>query len=131
MIPVLQDSFYDPSTPDGQTRGNCWTACIASIVEYALEDVPNFVPIHAAGGEDWWDHTMRWLYERGYTAKRQQFSELDPDKYYVVSGQSPRFPDIGHAVVYRGTNMAHDPYPGGEGVHTPWHILLIEKGEEE
>src|SRR5687767_15098279 len=111
MIPVLQDTFYDESTPEGRTRGNCWSACVASIVEVPLAEVPNFVQLDDEGGDHWWDATMWWLDERGLVMKQHTVQEIDPNEYYIVCGISYRIENGGHAVVYKGWNLAHDPYP--------------------
>jgi hypothetical protein len=128
MIPVLQDSFYDDSTDEGKTRGNCWSAAIASLVEVSLSEVPNFVQDDDNGGEDWWDATMWWLDSRGLVMKRHYLDEVQPDEYYLVTGSSYRF-DVGHAVIYRGWNLAHDPYPDGMGVGRIYDIYSI--GEKD
>lgn len=126
MIPVLQDTFYDDSTPEGRTRGNCWSAAIASIIEYPLKKVPNFVQIEDEGGLDWWTHTHEFLDENGFELRQHFIGELDPDEYYIVCGSSYRF-NGGHAVIYRGWNMAHDPFPGGMGVAKIWAIYSIKE----
>jgi hypothetical protein len=128
MIPVLQDTFYDESTPEGRTRGNCWSAAIASLVEVPLNEVPNFVQEddESNGEKDWWDSTMFWLDERGLVMKQHSRQEINSDEYYIVTGRSYRF-DGGHAVIYHGWNMAHDPFPGGMGVTQIWGIYSIKE----
>lgn len=115
MIPVLQDKFYDASEPENVQRGNCWTACIASLIEVPLAEVPNFVEIEVDGGENWFDHTLKFLKAGGYGIKQHTIAEMHPDCYYIVTGESYRFNGY-HAVIYKGRNMAFDPVPDGFGV---------------
>lgn len=108
MIAVMQTRGYDPSAPAGEQRGNCWTACIASLLGLPIEGVPDFVQIEVDGGEDWWAHTWRFLNERG-------------DGPYIQCGLSPRSPAadgkaVHHAVIYQGGHLVHDPHPDGLGV---------------
>jgi hypothetical protein len=46
-------------------RGNCWTACIASILEVSIEDVPNFVADEFDGGVNAHQACRQWLFDRG------------------------------------------------------------------
>ena len=60
MKPVNQTSF-------GTGQGNCFSACIASILEIAVADVPNFCHQDADhDGSTWLERTAAWLQERGW-----------------------------------------------------------------
>lgn len=116
MIPVDQDMFYDPDAAPGEQRGNCWSACIASLLELPLHDVPNFVQVHVDGGENWWAHTIRFLDDRGYGLWS---AEPDEDDYVIATGVSPRGNgNVHHAVINRGGTMVHDPHPSRAGLIT-------------
>lgn len=130
MIPVQQDTFYDESTPEGRTRGNCWSAAIASIVEVPLKEVPNFVQEDDEGGQDWWDATMWWLDSRGLVMRQHSIMDIQADEYYIVTGSSYRF-NGGHAVIYRGWNLAHDPFPDGMGIMKVWNIFSIGRKDAD
>ncbi len=67
MTPVDQDRFVDPT--NGQNRGNCLQAVVASLLDLPLNAVPNFVQIEKDGGREWSEHLRLWLLERGW---RQQ-----------------------------------------------------------
>lgn len=116
MIPVQQTTFTpDPDAPD---CGNCFAACVASILEMPIEKVPNFVqerghPVTT----DWWDRFLNWLYPLGYSAIMILPSPeaLLDGAYSVVTGNSPRG-DFDHCVVYYGKEMAHDPHPERIGI---------------
>lgn len=47
------------------------------------------------------------------------------DKYYLVSGYSPR--GIFHVCIYQNGVMVHDPHPTGEGILTEEIFEVIEK----
>lgn len=118
MTPVHQTSFYP--------QGNCYAACVASILDLPLSDVPDFVHDESGGvRERWEEFTATWMAERGYgILKVLPYFEgvwlaplYLPEKWYcIASGPSPRF-DCNHAVVwgFHGTTSfpAHDPHPEG------------------
>ena len=58
MIPVNQTKFE-------KGNGNCAGACLASILELGIDDVPNFTEDNSA---DWqmWQKMLNWLGEQGY-----------------------------------------------------------------
>lgn len=103
MKPVMQTTFGFPG-------GNCFSACVASLLHLPIEDVPYFM-----GADDkWWDMFLAWLEPRGYYAI---CFPLRADQalpgYYVLSGRSPRGTadaDL-HSVVARGLKIVHDPSP--------------------
>lgn len=122
MRPVMQTRGYDPTAPANQQRGNCWTACIASLLDLPIEDVPDFVQIDVDGGRNFFNHTMMFLLARGY-----ELHSVDPaapgDDYYIQCGLSPRSPaadgqEVHHAVIYLHGELAHDPHPDQTGVLT-------------
>lgn len=122
MRPVMQTRGYDPEAPAGQQRGNCWTACIASLLELPIEDVPDFVQIEVDGGDSWWDQTVQFLTDRGH-----QLTWVHPgapgDGFYIQTGLSPRSPavdgkDVYHAVIYQWGELVHDPHPDQTGLLT-------------
>ncbi len=109
MKPVYQSIVTPPN-------GNCLQACIASILELSLSDVPNFVT-----HKDWvfalvqfCEHLgLRPVFldrRGGFVGKNMGYGQW----YSVVSGQSPRG-DYLHAVVAYDGEVIHDPYPSGGG----------------
>lgn len=128
MKPVYQDKFGH--------GGSCFTACIASILEVNLKDIPNFVEF-----EDKWMLKL-WEYLKplglDYSTYDFQCRSYDPPKripsgYHIISGYAPR--GYCHAVVgFRG-QFVHDPFPNGGGLITvhSWgfiHALGSELWEE-
>jgi len=106
MKPVMQTRISGP-------LANCFTACLASILELAIEDIPDFyrtVPASQAIKE-----TNRWLAHRDLQLVTLRSAEhLLPKAYMIAEGLGPR--GRRHAVVHFGDVAVHDPHPSGEGL---------------
>ena len=125
MKPVDQSRF-------GATEGDCFTACVASILELTIEQVPRFC---APTSTDWWSWFLDWCSNRdlvvGYGRPgdlgpwwytyRSRFdwtaAEWDlapPPGYAILTGTSPRYVSTGgkHAVVTLDGELVHDPRVG-------------------
>ncbi len=107
--------------PTDQTRygerGNCFSACIASLLEIPIEIVPNFiserhdVPQSAL--------LNQWLAPLNLHAL---YCETDimhpehavPDGFYILTGTSPR--GRLHVVIAAGKEIVHDPHPSRAGL---------------
>ena len=121
MKPVDQTTFGDGS--DGTECGNCFAACIASLLELPIDQVPNF----AAAGDDsrWLRACNRWLNERGIGYADLTWEGAAPDfvfelwiapaQLYIAGGLSER--GLQHCVVMRGDReLVHDPHPSRAGI---------------
>ena len=103
MKPIMQNKFYDRVK---DIRGNCMTACVASILELPIHEVPNF-------------HDMK----KTYTEALVEFiGGLDkdiiyhgandmPSGYCIATGPSPRDASIYHVVIMKDGEYIHDPHP--------------------
>lgn len=113
MKPVFQTQFVGDATSD--ECGNCLAACVASILELDLEDVPNFAAITEPDKDAWWRALQGFVTERGFF-----LYPLDPelgapeDTYTIAVGKSPRG-DFNHCAVAFGTQVVHDPNPHQDG----------------
>lgn len=123
MKPVMQTKFGE--------EGNCWTACLASILELDIAYVPDFVNIYQ-------DSEMRWFYEAQKWLRKMDLMILRAGyKYYhkgvwninligvplsvlfIASGKCGHYNDARHAVVGRIVGdslvdrfqLVHDPSP--------------------
>jgi hypothetical protein len=106
MKPIDQTTFGDPG-------GNCFSACVASLLELPIEAVPYFM-----ADDDWYSSFQRWLAARGLyalTFSLTTTSSLKEAGFYILGGRCSRG---SHAVVARGTEIAHDPHPSREGLTT-------------
>lgn len=121
------------------TEGDCFAACVASVCELALKEVPADLG-HSREGRNWFHRTIEWLRERGYAwlyisnpsdNEKNFFRIMIPNKVYlIVSGTSPRGTHR-HSVIYGYDDktgemgMLHDPHPEGTGIETFMDALLI------
>lgn len=117
MIPIDQTMF-------GEDQGDCLSACLASILEIPLEDVPYFADIE--DNIEFYKAINAWLRPYGYfylTIEPGGVEELNcwGDYYAILSGPAERpWGEPSHAVVARGGELVHDPNPnyGRTGIKT-------------
>lgn len=120
MKPVDQTTFGHPG-------GNCFSACVASLLELQIGDVPYFMD--ETKGK-WHDQLDAWLAERRLYALHFRIDdrsvydkeELWPKGFFILNGRSPRGD---HAVVARGNAMVHDPHPGRDGLDSVDGFVLL------
>lgn len=116
MKPVHQTNF-DP------VYGNCMAACIASILELSIDEMPNYHGTDSQWYRDW----QTWL--QPYNIQLLTFlngGEWEPTGYSILSGLSPRG-DWNHAVVALDGVVVHDPHPDGTGVRDrqEWTVFTV------
>lgn len=119
MIPITQEQFENA---DRTQAGDCFCACLASILELPLRDVPRFFEGAAAGTpltRAMEDHIQQWFARKGLTLMflpimarstgqaLTVFGGRYPTLYYVLVGQTKK--GVNHAVVCCGTAIVHDP----------------------
>lgn len=134
MIPVIQTRLAPPRDELGvmsAAPGNCWSACVAPILELPISDVPDEAKYWQPGmthRESWRpfaEEMYQFLAGRGlavidlprstlicFMSGPKIFDQI----FNIMSGQSPRDPNIYHAVVARGYEIAHDPHPSRDGL---------------
>lgn len=120
------------ATEENPKQGDCFRACVASILELPIEDVPDF----CASPRDWEERLHGWLSERGLATVEvnvgagQVVYPVTEGTICIVSGTTDRHPTRLHAVVGRVTwddgkaggmarpflafEFLHDPFPGGK-----------------
>lgn len=129
MKPVDQTRFSSEGADAklAEAPGNCWGACIASILEVPLSEVPDEATTWQVGmthRQSWrlfQPRVFEWLRHRGFTlvtvpVKSVFFEGSVFDPYCILSGPSPRIPSLHHAVVGQGTKIVHDPHPSRAGL---------------
>lgn len=124
MIPVMQTVVGDGQ--DGRPNGDCLRACVASIFELPIEEVPHFVDINPPSG--WLTALQEWLRPFGLALMDRQYKkpcdvpEFWPSGWWIASVESENFPGLRHAIVMFGIDDAppgedwyrqigHDPSP--------------------
>lgn len=91
-------------------RGNCYAACIATLLEIKLSEVPE---LDTEKPEDFWKTVRNWLESKGYALVHvgPSISRYLYNAYYIASGPSPRLNGILHACIYKGDEPVFDPAP--------------------
>lgn len=120
MTPVKQTKLY---TPDGIHNGNCYAACIASLLDLPLWMVPPWEDMFGRGA--WYIRTEEWLLRIFHLkiVKTKGHQVEDMPEFYIANGLSPR--DVYHSVIYSKGKLVHDPHPSDAGVaeiEWTWHL---------
>jgi hypothetical protein len=114
MIPQTQRWFhgavFDAAGRQTDEGGDCFAACLASMLEVAIEDFPNFLAGEREG--DWYLRWQRWLYDE-YRAELLYRESDWPDPRTqlawwageVMLGKTP------HSVVFYRDEFRWDPAP--------------------
>jgi hypothetical protein len=146
MIQTVQTRFGFP-------HGNCLMACVSSITEISLDNLPDlfdetcwFDPEtrkwrHDYKDRDWWTVLREALNRRGWDIMYRDVSNLSvyaargmPQGWSIACGPSPRAKVVnsdgenaGHTVVCWNGGVVWDPHPSGDGLAGPvedWIIML-------
>lgn len=115
-------SFVDQTitADDPKRQGNCLSACVATLLDIDLDQVPHFIE-HGirVNGED--DRTVWWAMLVGFMAGRGQWPvelssmhDANEDEPVFVMGMSPR--GVCHQVIYVNGELWHDPHPSRAGL---------------
>lgn len=114
MIPV-----YQTMTIANDGAGNCFNACVASILERPLREVCGVLP----GPGDYWGQWNEWLATLGLEINYVPLEQGPPKGFAIASGYGGRvFPEshkeagkpIMHAAVVFNGELIHDPFPGAK-----------------
>lgn len=119
MIPIDQTSLSTLSEPK---RGNCVQAAVASILEFDINDVPNFIAITEP--QEWGLHFRKFFQQHGITALRIS-GDFITDGYYLAVGNTNRSDDVLHMCVYFDGELAHDPHPSKAGLTKITDVYLL------
>ncbi|TAM72340.1 hypothetical protein EPN44_16120 [bacterium] len=121
MKKVHQTLFGRPDGPNAEI-GNCYPACVASLLGLDLDQVPHFHQLHD-DAEGALDEILAFLHGQGYSCLRYEWApwvnRYLPGALAIFGGKSPRG-DWSHAVVGQvtadGWRLVHDPHPSGAGI---------------
>ena len=119
MYQVLQDKF-------GEGNGNCFQACLASILERPLKDC---IDISYADIDDkhWISYVNDFLAPFGLFFVPVDIGKSEDTTkfkgYQILIGKSER--GIQHAVVGKNGKCIHDPFPEGKGLESISHIGIF------
>jgi len=116
MKKVFQTKF-------GYPNGNCHAACLASIFELNIDDIPDF-----GKRSNWYDNFIKWcvealdLYPIDIDINK---SDIEPRGYYIVNGKSLNG-DFRHSVVAKDGEIIHDPHPEGALKNTQTYTMFLK-----
>lgn len=125
VIPVSQTKLY---SPDGIHNGNCFAACIASMLDVPLWMVPPFEDMFGRGAE-WRERAEEWL-SRIWSVRlvRTEGHTLGSmPMFYIANGPSAR--GVHHSVIFSEGVLVHDPHPAKSGIESVdwcWHMESIQ-----
>jgi hypothetical protein len=133
MIPV-----YQTMTIANDDVGNCYNACVASILELPLREVCPVLPNFEG---NYWGEWHRWLAERGLELNCHLTKDGVPKGFAIATGYGGRtFPEghkkagepILHAAVVFNGELVHDPFPCAKefgGIRYYWTLdpLQVEQ----
>lgn len=99
------------------TRGNCYPTTIACFMD--LESPEDAIQIQELyyKVEDWQSELLMWIDDKGWELGNLHSHQND-DSYYLVTGTSPRNPNVKHVCIYQNGKLWHDPHPDGTGILT-------------
>ncbi len=149
MTPQRQRFIHRPET--GQW-GDCHRTAIACLLDIPVQASPHFIGeyerrerLKAMGDEmgeySWRDEQEKFLNAIGYTcvtvgwqgttalsALLEYFDVVNPGRYYILVGQSPR--GTNHSVIACGGELVWDPHPEGGFLVGPmdngvWEVNFI------
>ncbi len=126
MTPQNMLTLHDP---DNGQYGDCFRACIASLMDMPAESVPHVLENYGAEEDaDFIGRMNDWLRPHGFlflefptACDEDNLSRVSRgyfyDLHYVLLGTSPR--GCNHNAIYKAGDLVHDPHPDGGGIIGP------------
>ena len=109
MKPVYQTRFGGSDAPEAE-QGNCMAACLASIFEVSLDEIPDFAGSITGGG--WFFRLQEWLKVQNLSLLMLPASPFDLPTGYAMAAVLSRIlakPEDGHMIVVKNGLPVHDP----------------------
>lgn len=107
-------------------NGNCFPACLATVLGLKLEDIPNFAMASKGDRTKYWELVKDYLTTIGYKHTLVPFRRVKGtpqlNGLVIVIGSAPT--GSTHSVVYRDGSLFHDPHPNGNGVMPDQAVIL-------
>lgn len=126
MKPVFQTRY-------GKPEGNCTEACLASMLEIPLEEVPSlYEHCRSPGAESNWFVVLdEFVRTRGFRLVLLEGCPYVREGTLIIVGGPARDNGLPHYVIMRGIGdgileLVHDPHEGWDGItHVEDALLLV------
>jgi len=102
--------------PKQGIAGDCYRACICSLLDISDEGIENFVE-----NSDYPMNVVTFLNGKGFRLRHNTEQPKDIE-FYIASGISPR--GVRHSVIYSNGQLVHDPHPSNAGVIPDLYLWL-------
>ena len=127
MTPVFQTKFGVQRWPF--EPGDCLSACVASILEVPVQEVPGFVDLRDDRDGLWQDRLDAWLWPMGLVSASAP-PGAPPPGFSVAHGLSVKGNE--HAVVAEDGCVVHDPHPSRTGLaRVDGYLFFVGAGEAD
>lgn len=124
MKPLKQRFRHNPP----ETFGDCASACLASLLELQIDEVPHFSKLFWEGRDGWGKAEKEFLHSKGlrkvqfgYSCDLQDMlkymKEANPDTYYILLGKSRN--GTAHDVIGLNDQIVWDPSIDNSGIVEP------------
>lgn len=108
-------------TLDGGERGNCLAACLASLFECKLDDVPALEELPPGA---WKIAMAQWASSLGKELIKRDPDQYCPDVHYIAVGLSDR--GNRHATIGLNGVVVHDPHSARKGLERVEYVFTLE-----
>ena len=139
MKPVYQTKFsLFYSSGKRLTYGNCLIACVASMVDFQIDEVPNVYTFYGLDFEEkienklWFKTLEIWLKNKfNKKLKYNDINDITNDRYVIMRGTSTR--NKPHTCIYENIDGKFvpffDPHQTGEFLGKMDYYLTIENNQ--
>lgn len=100
-------------------EGNCFTACLASMLDLEIDKVPDFANMVERKGQNWFNRVQGWLYRRNIECLFivTESPEVTFKGIYCIEiGDCERSTVATHAVILKNGLFHFDPHPSKAGL---------------
>lgn len=112
--------------PEINQHGDCWAACISTITEIPIEEIPDVNDPKYSEWPTYWYAMWNFLKDKGFLLYCENVNQFKGNgDCCIACGKSPRG-NFNHAVIWNN-GMIHDPHPDKTGILNIDHFEIIEK----